>query len=111
MNNEKQEYIEKESLLHVISELPVTEFNGVELYPAERIKKVIQFLPTRNEFPKSRTDFLYYGVGHAKHNEDYIFCKECNKGVVTYSYLMDNIEFCPYCGAIVNTIRSAEVDE
>ena len=43
------EYIEKDSLKNAINQLPVTEFNGIKLYPAERVKKVIDFFPIRKE--------------------------------------------------------------
>lgn len=57
------------------------------------------------------TELLQYGHGHPNHNEDYVFCIKCGKGIITNPYLMDNINYCPFCGLKVSTIRSANLHE
>ena len=58
-----------------------------------------------------KTELIQYCCGHPNHNDDYVFCVKCGKGIVTNPYLMDNINYCPYCGLKVETIRSAAMNE
>lgn len=88
-------YIDKDSIINAITQLPVTEFNGVKLYPAERVKKVIDFFPTHKGV---LTTQLITDYEHDK-NMDYAQCMACKKFAPTIPRLMDEIEFCPYCGS------------
>ena len=97
------ETINKESLLNMISALPVTEIDGVMFYPANRIHKTIKFLPV---YTTESTELI---TDHEKDKDmNYAQCKKCYKFIPTISYLMDNIEFCPYCGSKVDTIHNGQ---
>ena len=100
------EYIEKDSLKNAINQLPVTEFNGIKLYPAERVKKVIDFFPIRKEedIYSRTTEF----ITDYKRDPDmnYAQCTTCREFIPTYARMMDYMEFCPYCGAKVISIHN-----
>lgn len=99
-------YIEKDSLKNAINQLPVTEFNGVQLYPAERVKKVIDFFPIHKEedIYSRTTEFITdYERDPDMH---YAQCTTCREFIPTHARMMDCMEFCPYCGAKVTSIHN-----
>jgi predicted RNA-binding Zn-ribbon protein involved in translation (DUF1610 family) len=81
------EYIKKEELVAIINALPVTDVNGVKLFPKNRVLKVIEFLPTSKITTKMRRN--YYSQ---------IYCQSCNQVINLPCWEVEHLGNCPHCG-------------
>lgn len=81
------EYVKKEELVAIINALPITDFNGVELFSKNRVLKAIEFLPVSKITTKMRRN--YYSQ---------VYCQSCNQVIDLPCWEVEHLGNCPHCG-------------
>lgn len=81
------EYIKKEELLTILNALPISEFNGIEMYPKNQVLEAVTSLSASKITTKMRRNYC-----------SQVYCQHCNQVVALPCWEVEHLGHCPHCG-------------